>query len=87
MSRRPALEHSEIENLELLGPDLPLDPFSRGLSDMLAPLAFPKEFEVWCRQAGFDGSTKALDALCKEGTVTSYRIQSGRIRLFLKLPN
>jgi len=46
-----------------------------------------REFEVWCRKAGFDGSTAALDALCAEGTVTSYRIQSGRLKLIFKLPS
>jgi hypothetical protein len=46
-----------------------------------------REFEVWCRKAGFDGSTAALRALCTEGAVTSYRIQSGRITLFFRLPS
>ena len=46
-----------------------------------------REFEVWCRKAGFAGSTEALAALCKEGTVTSYRIQGSRIKMFFRLPS
>ena len=54
----------------------------RGAPGLIVTL---REFEVWCRKAGFAGSTKALDALRAEGTVTSYRIQTGRITLHLNL--
>ena len=43
-----------------------------------------KSFEESCRQAGFKDSGEALEALRAEGSVRSYRIQSGRIKLFLR---
>lgn len=43
-----------------------------------------REFEVWCRKAGFPGSREALEALTAEGSVTSYRIESARLKLFFK---
>ena len=41
-----------------------------------------RTFEEWCRKAGFPGAEAGLDALRDEGAVSSYRIQSGRIKLF-----
>jgi hypothetical protein len=43
-----------------------------------------KIFEGWCRKAGFSDSGAALGALCAEGHVRSWRIQSGRIKLFFE---
>ena len=54
----------------------------RGAPGLIVTL---REFEVWCRKAGYPGSTKALEALRAEGTVTSYSIQTGRLKLVLNL--
>jgi hypothetical protein len=44
------------------------------------------EFQVLCVQAGFKTTDEALEALRAEGGLRSYRIQSGRIKLFFGGP-
>lgn len=52
-----------------------------GAPDLIVLL---RTFEDWCVDAGFRDHGEALDALRDEGLVTTWRIQSGRIKLFFK---
>ena len=58
-----------------------LDRERRGAPEVILPL---KTFEVWCTEAGFKSDGEALDALRDADALRSYRMQSGRIKLFFE---